>query len=183
MLCAACLADNDSERDSCTQCGAQLLPQAPGSEAAPDPDGPSAPQKPRHKAVLPEPATAGRNRRTYPRLGIPVGFQLQRLDESGATLEQEYVVAENISRGGARVKTSLESIRDRDVVALVEVGGDFRTRASVRRSYRGPDNVRRLNLQFLDKPAPERLSGTGGVGGSPDLMQRIAKIVTARGDE
>jgi hypothetical protein len=37
------------------------------------------------------------------------------------------------------------------------VGGPFKTRAEVRGSYVGKDNIRRLNVRFLDSPAPDYL--------------------------
>jgi hypothetical protein len=45
---------------------------------------------------------------------------------------------------------------------IEEVGGPnkdkpFATRAEVRHSYLGKDNIRRLNLRFLDRPAPKHL--------------------------
>jgi hypothetical protein len=44
-----------------------------------------------------------------------------------------------------------------DIVHLEEVGGPFKTRAEVRGTYVGKDNIRRLNLHFLDSPAPDYL--------------------------
>jgi hypothetical protein len=44
-----------------------------------------------------------------------------------------------------------------EIVVLEELGGDFRTRAEIRNVYIGQDRVPRLNLQFLDAEAPERL--------------------------
>jgi hypothetical protein len=47
-----------------------------------------------------------------------------------------------------------------DVLQVEEVGGEFRTRAEVRNAYVGKDNIRRLNLRFMDRPAPDRLVRT-----------------------
>jgi len=52
--------------------------------------------------------------------------------------------------------------RGGDIVHLEEVGGPFKTRASVRGSYVGRDGIRRLNLQFLDSPAPDYLVHVDG---------------------
>jgi hypothetical protein len=43
------------------------------------------------------------------------------------------------------------------MVRIEEVGGDYKTRAEVRNVSIGADNHPRLNLLFLDEPAPERL--------------------------
>ena len=47
-------------------------------------------------------------------------------------------------RGGARVCTTISSLSPGDIVHLEEVGGPFKTRAEVRGSYVGKDNIRRL---------------------------------------
>ena len=66
-------------------------------------------------------------------------------------------MAENMSRGGARVFTTWSALVPGDIVHLEHVDGPFKTRAEVRGSYVGTDNVRRLNLHFLDSPAPDYL--------------------------
>ena len=53
--------------------------------------------------------------------------------------------------------TSMSSLAPGDIVHLEEVGGPFKTRAEVRGSYVGKDSIRRLNLHFLDSPAPDYL--------------------------
>jgi hypothetical protein len=72
-------------------------------------------------------------------------------------VEEERTFTENIGPGGARVMTSLQAARTGEIVLFSEVGGDFRTRALVRHTYIGNDRVRRLNLEFLDREAPDRL--------------------------
>lgn len=69
---------------------------------------------------------------------------------------EERTIAENIGRGGARALTSLP-LRKGDVVEFEEIGGAFRTRAEVRNVYVGEDRIPRLNLHFIDAPAPEHL--------------------------
>jgi hypothetical protein len=51
----------------------------------------------------------------------------------------------------------MASLAPGDIVHLEEVGGPFKTRAEVRGSYVGKDNIRRLNVRFLDSPAPDYL--------------------------
>jgi hypothetical protein len=84
------------------------------------------------------------------------------MDSQGDVLQEERTIAENVGRGGARLCTSMASLGPGDVVVVEEVGGPskgepFTTRAEVRNSYLGKDNIRRLNLRFLDRPAPKHL--------------------------
>jgi serine/threonine protein kinase len=107
------------------------------------------------------------DRRRVTRLDIPVSFIMRRVGTAGAVLQEERTIAENMGRGGARVMTQMSSLAPGDIVHLEEVGGPFKTRAEVRGSYVGKDKVRRLNLRFLDSPAPDYLvhvdeGGTGG---------------------
>ena len=97
----------------------------------------------------------------HPPHPLPQVLGPQNLVEAG--LERPLVGG----RGGARVMTSIASLAPGDIVHLEEVGGPFKTRAEVRGSYVGKDRIRRLNLRFLDSPAPDYLvhvdeGGTGG---------------------
>jgi hypothetical protein len=95
-------------------------------------------------------------------LDIFVNLVVRRVGTLGTVLQEERTIAENIGRGGARVLTGMASVTPGDVLHLEEVGGDFKTRAEVRNAYVGKDNIRRLNLRFLDGPAPDRLVRTDG---------------------
>jgi serine/threonine protein kinase len=97
------------------------------------------------------------DRRRVTRLDIFVNFVLRREGTLGTVLQEERTIAENVGRGGARVLTTFSSLSPGDVVYLEEVGGPFKTRAEVRGTYVGRDNIRRLNLHFLDSPAPDYL--------------------------
>jgi serine/threonine protein kinase len=99
-------------------------------------------------------------RRRSTRLEIFVNFQLKRVGTLGTVLQEERTIAENISRNGARVMTSMNAVAIGDVVQLEEVGGNFKTRAEVRNAYVGRDKIRRLNLRFVDDQAPDRLVKT-----------------------
>ena len=100
-------------------------------------------------------APAETDRRATPRREGVYFFVLKPNDDSGHRRE-ETTVADNIGPGGARVKTT-QTFAFGEVVELLEAGGLFRTRASVRNAYVGDDAVWRLNLMFLDAPAPSRL--------------------------
>jgi serine/threonine protein kinase len=106
-------------------------------------------------------------RRRVTRLDIFVNFIIRRVGTAGTVLQEERTIAENVGRGGARVMTSISSLAAGDIVHLEEVGGPFKTRAEVRGSYVGKDRIRRLNLRFLDSPAPDYLVHVdeGGAGG------------------
>lgn len=106
----------------------------------------------------PSPAKS-KERRQHARLDAFVNVRVKRLDGRADGAPEERSIAENISRGGARVLTTLPVVTG-DVVLLQEVDGSFRTRAEIRNVYVGPDNVPRLNLHFLDGEAPDRLVST-----------------------
>ncbi len=96
-------------------------------------------------------------RRRATRLETPINFMLRRVGSTGTVLQEERTVAENIGRGGARVFTSISSIAPGDIVHLEQIDGPFKTRAEVRGIYFGKDKLRRLNLHFVDSPAPDYL--------------------------
>jgi serine/threonine protein kinase len=115
----------------------------------------------------PTPTPTPSDRRRVTRLDIFVNFVIRRVGTAGTVLQEERTIAENVGRGGARVCTQISSLAPGDIVHLEEVGGPFKTRAEVRGSYVGKDRIRRLNLRFLDSPAPDYLvhvdeGGTGG---------------------
>jgi serine/threonine protein kinase len=103
------------------------------------------------------PTPAPTDRRRSSRLEIPVNFRMRRLGTAGTVLQEERTVAENMSRGGARIFTTMSALVAGDIVHLEHVDGPFKTRAEVRGSYVGKDNIRRLNVRFLDSPAPDYL--------------------------
>jgi hypothetical protein len=96
------------------------------------------------------------DRRRAPRVQLFVNFTIQLVDEWGAVLQEELTVADNVSKGGARVMTSL-AFRVGEVLLLQEAGGGFATRAEVRGITRLQPTVDRLHLRFVDRQAPERL--------------------------
>jgi hypothetical protein len=96
------------------------------------------------------------DRRGAPRVELFVNFTIQLVDEWGAVLQEELTVADNISRGGARVMTSL-GFHVGEILLLQEAGGGFATRAEVRGITKVQLTVDRLHLRFLDRQAPDRL--------------------------
>ena len=133
-------------------------PLAAGAEPAnPAPPPPSASQEIHLDPMSPD----LHDRRAAARVSLFVNFTLQQVDEWGTVLQEELTVADNLSRGGAHVMTSLEFAKN-DVILLEESGGGFATRAEVRGVKRGRDGIIRLHLRFLDGQTPDRLLGITG---------------------
>lgn len=103
----------------------------------------------------PAPAAAPEERRMHERRDIFLNLKLRRETNEGES-QEERTVAENLSKGGARVLTSL-AVAKGEILVLEEMGGDFQTRVEIRGVYIGKDGVPRLNLRFLDSLAPDRL--------------------------
>jgi hypothetical protein len=145
----------------------ELRPPSPSSvpsppPSAPRPVAPPAPPPSGGDEVHLDPMSpALHDRRASPRMNLFVNFTLQLVDEWGTVLQEELTVADNLSRGGAHVMTSLEFAKN-DVIQLEETGGGFATRAEVRGVKRGRDGIIRLHLRFLDGQTPDRLLGIKG---------------------
>jgi len=97
-----------------------------------------------------------KDRRSHPRTDLFVNFTIQLVDEWGVVLQEELTVADNISRGGARVMTTLQ-FQIGDIVLLQEASGGFATRAEVRGISNAQPSIDRLHLQFIDRQAPDRM--------------------------
>jgi serine/threonine protein kinase/tetratricopeptide (TPR) repeat protein len=115
------------------------------------------PARPAPAAPAPAPPPP-HDRRRHSRLGISVDVMLKRTGTDGDALQHERTVADNIGKSGARVMTSMTGLSAGDTVHLQEVGGEFETRAAIRHVFTGPDRIQRLGLEFLDRPAPDRLA-------------------------
>jgi hypothetical protein len=139
-------------------------PTTPAGGGAPPPL-PTSPLPPKPSASgeihLDPMSPALHDRRASPRVNLFVNFTLQLVDEWGTVLQEELTVADNLSRGGAHVLTSLEFAKN-DVIQLEESGGGFATRAEVRGVKRGRDGIIRLHLRFLDGQTPDHLLGIKG---------------------
>jgi hypothetical protein len=94
-------------------------------------------------------------RRVEPRFTVFLNLQLQGRAPDGEVIS-EPTVAENLSKSGARVMTTLPLAKG-DIIVVTELGGDFLTRAEVRSITIGKDNIPRLSLKFLDQKVPDRL--------------------------
>jgi hypothetical protein len=88
------------------------------------------------------------------RLTMPVEVIVEVLDEQGGVVvESEQTVTENISRSGAAVFTSLKIDRGR-FVRLRSARHSLAVLAVVRGRRKGPDNIDRLHLEFVDRTWP-----------------------------
>jgi hypothetical protein len=129
------------------------LPSDARAEAGKPPAAKPAAQEP-----PPEDTTPPTGVRRFERFEIFVGFMITPLDEKGFPCQGELGVSENISRGGARLKTGLE-LESGQYVHLKDTDSDFESKAEVRHTFIGPDGVRRINVMFLGGEGPVHLLG------------------------
>jgi hypothetical protein len=107
----------------------------------------------------------GAERRQHERLQLFVNLRLRRLGVSGSMEEQ--TVTENVSRGGARVFTTLP-VSSGETLTVADLDDKVAAEAVVRNVYTGPDRVTRLNLQFPDAAGFERLLLAAGAPPLPE---------------
>ena len=103
--------------------------------------------------------TPGAERRQHERLQLFVNLRVRRLGVSG-TLEEQ-TVTENVSRGGARVFTTLP-VSSGETLTVADLADKVAAEAFVCNVYVGPDGVTRLNLQFPDAASFARLLQAAG---------------------
>jgi hypothetical protein len=103
--------------------------------------------------------TPAAERRVSERLQLFVNLRLRRLAPSGPLEEQ--TVTENVSRGGARVFTTLP-VAEGETITVTDLAEKVAVDAIVRHAYAGNDRVTRLNLQFPDAAGFERLLQAAG---------------------
>ncbi len=120
-------------------------------------DSPTTPMRTPAVGSGSHPVTPPADRRASTRLDIFVNLVLRRVGTGGTVLQEERTIAENVGRGGARVLTTMGTLVPGDIVQIEEIGGAFKTKAEGRGRYVGPDGIRRLNLKFLDRQAPDYL--------------------------
>jgi hypothetical protein len=99
------------------------------------------------------------DRRRHERLQLFVNLRVKRARDSGVMEEQ--TVTENVSRGGARVFTTLPVVRG-ESLTVTDLDDRVASEAVVRNVYVGSDRVTRLNLQFPDLRSFERLLAAAG---------------------
>jgi hypothetical protein len=107
------------------------------------------------------PAPGQKERRKHERLEVFVNLRLKRTDPATGQVQEETTVTENLSPGGARVRTGM-AVSKGEVLMVEEVSGPFRTRAEIRNLYIGKDGIPRLNLTFLDGILPDRILASFG---------------------
>lgn len=91
--------------------------------------------------------------RKQTRYFIPEQLTLVQVDDSGNVLAAENTVTENISLGGAAVFTTMHA----DAGTFLRVAStrfDVEILSVVRGSRIGPDGIRRLHLEFIDRLFP-----------------------------
>jgi hypothetical protein len=145
-------AETSLEAGAASAAPAPAASDVPAAAPAAPPSAPT--------AEPPAPPSASSERRTHRRVDIFVNFTIQQVDEWGAVLQEELTVADNVSKGGARVMTSLDFMKG-DTILVQEAGGGFATRAEIRDVRKGPDGIRRLHLRFLDRSTPDRMLKQG----------------------
>jgi hypothetical protein len=111
----------------------------------------------------------GAERRGHERLQLFVNLRLRRLGDAGPLEEQ--TVTENVSRGGARVYTTLP-VSVGETITVTDLADKVAIEALVRHVYAGPDHVTRLNLQFREGTGFERLLQAAGAPPLPPGAQR-----------
>lgn len=87
------------------------------------------------------------------RHSVPIDVIVEVFNEKGEITETERTVTENISRRGAAVFTSLDVERGR-FIRLTSSQYNISVVAAVRGRRTGPDGIKRLHLEFVDKQWP-----------------------------
>jgi hypothetical protein len=103
-------------------------------------------------------------RRHHDRHMLFVNLKVRRAGQVNA---EETTVTENLSRGGARVLSTL-SVAVGDQVVVSDPGGKTSATAVVRNVFVGSDHVGRLNLQFTDEAGFARLLAAAGAPPLPE---------------
>jgi hypothetical protein len=108
-------------------------------------------------------------RRKFARLTTRLNLRLEAEHAPGGVAVEERTMTENVSQWGVQVKARTLPVVKGAILSVEEIGGDFKTRAEVRNVSIGEDGQPRLNLLFLDNPAPERM--LPGVGADETPMK------------
>jgi hypothetical protein len=106
-------------------------------------------------------------RRRFPRHMVRLSLRLEAEHAPGGVAVEERTVAEDVSQWGASVRATSLPVGKGAILQVQEIEGDYRTRAEVRNVSIGADGQPRLNLLFLDSPAPERLLPAVGADEAP----------------
>ena len=100
--------------------------------------------------ITPLPST---DKRIHTRHNIPVDMQIQVIDEKGAIGQTEQTVAENISRRGASLFTTLQLPIGR-FIRLTSAQYGISVIGAVRARSTGVDGIPRIHVEFIDKEWP-----------------------------
>jgi hypothetical protein len=101
-------------------------------------------------------------RRKFARHVARLSLKLEAENAPGGVAVEEKTVTDDVSLWGAQVRASTLPVVKGAILQVQEIEGTFKTRAEVRNISIGPDGHPRLNLLFLDSPAPEHmLPGVG----------------------
>lgn len=98
---------------------------------------------------LPSDPQPGGGDRTQPRYPLLLTVRLRRLQEAREGPPEERTITEDVSLGGASVRTTLPLARG-ELVRLAEMDGPFQASAVVQNISRGADRITRVNLQFMN---------------------------------
>lgn len=109
-----------------------------------------------------DPPPPPKERRGGKRVDVFVNLRLVR--ENGS-VQTEQTVTENLSRGGARVMTSLP-VNKGEIVLVEDPHGAFSLRAEAINAFVGKDGIPRLNLRFLDADRTGPLIASTGLAAS-----------------
>ena len=100
--------------------------------------------------LLPLPTT---DQRAHTRHNIAVDMRLEMVDPTGAVIQTEHTVTENISPKGATLFTTLDIPLGR-FVRLSSDQYNITAHAAVRSRSTGADGVPRIHVEFIDKEWP-----------------------------
>jgi hypothetical protein len=84
-------------------------------------------------------------------------LRLEADQAPGGLAQDEEAVAEHLAPRSVLVRVTRLPVSRGAVLAVQEIGGDFRSRAVVSSIVVGADGQPRLSLQMLDAPVPDRL--------------------------
>jgi len=93
------------------------------------------------------------DQRAYTRHNIPVDMRVEIIDGTGAIVQSEHTVTENISTKGATIFTTLEIPLGRFIRVTSDQQG-ITAHAAIRSRSTGADGVPRIHVEFIDKEWP-----------------------------
>jgi hypothetical protein len=86
-----------------------------------------------------------------------LSLRLEAENAPGGVAVEEKTTTDDVSLWGAQVRATTLPVVKGAILQVQEIGGEFKTRAEVRNISIGPDGQPRLNLLFLDSPAPDHM--------------------------